>query len=271
VTKGKKKSFLLIFGTGPEAIKLAPLARALKEIGKVRVCVTGQHREMLDQVLDFFSIRPDYDLNVMKKNQGLFSVTAKSLLLIEKAIDDARPDFIIIQGDTTTAFVGALARYYKQVKVAHVEAGLRSFSGKENLWDSGEGKAAERLMDWDAVLRLNKEGVAFGSHTRSHPFLSTLSGGKIGDEVAGSKSVIEERLQKPVDAFCYPYGDYDERVLQEVNKAGYKAAVTIKRGLVHRNDSPVELRRSFIRLTTHPLLFMYKIHSLYEDRKGARP
>lgn len=142
--------------------------------------------------------------------------------------------------------------------------------GKENLWDSAGDKAREPLMDWDEILRLNKNGVAFGSHTRSHPFLSKLSVPQIEDEVSSSKSRIEERLQIPVESFCYPYGDYDDRVVAAVGKAGYTAAVTIRRGLVRRNDNPLELRRSFIRRGTHPFLFMYKVHSEYEDRKGGR-
>lgn len=94
----------------------------------MNVCVTGQHREMLDQVLDFFSIVPDYDLNIMAKNQSLFTITAKSLKLLDSVIAESMPDMIIVQGDTTTALVGALAGYYKRIKVAHVEAGLRSFN-----------------------------------------------------------------------------------------------------------------------------------------------
>ena len=125
--KGRRYRFLFIFGTRPEAIKLAPLILKLRDIGNVRVCVTGQHREMLDQVLRFFSIVPNYNLNVMVKNQSLFTVTVKSLKLLEKVIEESRPDLIIVQGDTTTAFVGALAGFYKKIKVAHVEAGLRSF------------------------------------------------------------------------------------------------------------------------------------------------
>jgi UDP-N-acetylglucosamine 2-epimerase (non-hydrolysing) len=122
-----QKRFLFVFGTRPEAIKLAPLIKRLKDIGSVRVCVTGQHREMLDQVLKFFSISPYYDLNIMAENQGLFAVTAKALRLLEGVIEESRPDLIIVQGDTTTAFAGALAGFYKKIKVAHVEAGLRSF------------------------------------------------------------------------------------------------------------------------------------------------
>ncbi len=123
----KKRRFLFVFGTRPEAIKLAPLALSLREIGDIQMCVSGQHREMLDQVLKFFSIAPDYDLNIMEENQSLFRVTAKSLGLFEKIIDQSVPDLIIVQGDTTTAFTGALAGYYKGIKVAHVESGLRSF------------------------------------------------------------------------------------------------------------------------------------------------
>ncbi len=128
MTRKKKAKFLLIFGTRPEAIKMAPLVPALKQIGEVRVCVTGQHRRMLDQVLDFFSIKADYDLNIMKRDQSLFTVTSGSLKLLESVIDDCRPGVILVQGDTTTAFTGALAGYYKKVKVAHIEAGLRSFN-----------------------------------------------------------------------------------------------------------------------------------------------
>jgi peptidoglycan/xylan/chitin deacetylase (PgdA/CDA1 family) len=142
--------------------------------------------------------------------------------------------------------------------------------GDENLWDSADGNAREPLMDWDEILRLNKAGVAFGSHTKSHPFLSGLSVPLIEDEVAGSRARIEERLQTPVESFCYPYGDYDDRVMEAVRKAGYTTAVTTKRGLARIKDNPLELRRSFIRRGTHPFLFLYKLHSGYEDRKGGR-
>jgi UDP-N-acetylglucosamine 2-epimerase (non-hydrolysing) len=123
------KKILIVFGTRPEAIKMAPIVKELqarKERFEVRVCITGQHREMLDQVLKFFSITPDYDLNVMQPGQTLFGITARILEKIETPIDDFKPDVILVQGDTTTAFVGALAGYYKQVSVGHLEAGLRS-------------------------------------------------------------------------------------------------------------------------------------------------
>lgn len=148
MTRKKKERFLFIFGTRPEAIKLAPLVWALKEIGEVRVCATGQHREMLDQVLDFFSIIPDYDLNIMRRDQSLFSVTAGSLKLLEDVIDDCNPQIIFVQGDTTTAFVGALAGFYKQVKVAHIEAGLRSFNKYSPFPEEINRSLVGRLADY---------------------------------------------------------------------------------------------------------------------------
>ena len=148
MTRKKKERFLFIFGTRPEAIKMAPLVMTLKEIGQVSVCVTGQHREMLDQVLDFFSIRPDYDLNIMRKDQSLFSVTAESLRLLGGVIDNSRPRIIFVQGDTTTAFVGALAGFYKQVKVAHIEAGLRSFNKYSPFPEEINRSLVGRLADY---------------------------------------------------------------------------------------------------------------------------
>jgi len=119
---------LFIFGTRPEAIKMAPLIYELKNnnVFHVKVCVTAQHREMLDQVLNFFKIKPDYDLNIMKPNQSLFTITSDILKSLEPVLEREKPDIIFVQGDTTTAFVGALAGFYKKIKVAHIEAGLRS-------------------------------------------------------------------------------------------------------------------------------------------------
>jgi UDP-N-acetylglucosamine 2-epimerase (non-hydrolysing) len=121
---------LFFFGTRPEAIKLAPLIKELRGHGgnfDVKVCVSGQHREMLDQVLDFFDIVPDADLGLMKPNQDLYGITARGLQGFGKVLKADRPDWLIVQGDTTTTFVGALAAFYEKINVAHVEAGLRSF------------------------------------------------------------------------------------------------------------------------------------------------
>ncbi len=120
---------MTIFGTRPEAIKMAPVVLELqRHPEKIQpiVAVTAQHREMLDQVLQLFHIRPDYDLNIMSPSQTLFDITSRALLGLKEAIGDAKPDIVLVHGDTTTTFVGALAAFYHQVPVAHVEAGLRT-------------------------------------------------------------------------------------------------------------------------------------------------
>ncbi|HEY4063424.1 MAG TPA: UDP-N-acetylglucosamine 2-epimerase (non-hydrolyzing) [Puia sp.] len=120
---------LFVFGTRPEAIKMAPLINAMKndKLFTCRVCVTGQHRKMLDQVLDFFEISPDYDLQLMKENQTLADITADVVKGVDSIIrHQFMPDYVIVQGDTTTAMAGAMAAFYSKVKVIHIEAGLRS-------------------------------------------------------------------------------------------------------------------------------------------------
>ena len=119
---------MTIFGTRPEAIKMAPLVKELegrKEIESI-VCVTAQHREMLDQVLETFNIKPDYDLNIMKQGQTLGEITTRALTGLENVIKECKPDIVLVHGDTTTTFAGALAAFYNQVAIGHVEAGLRT-------------------------------------------------------------------------------------------------------------------------------------------------
>jgi UDP-N-acetylglucosamine 2-epimerase (non-hydrolysing) len=123
------KKILFIFGTRPEAVKMAPLIKEVqKHPDKLQaiVCLTGQHREMLDQVNEFFGIKADYDMNLMKPNQSLFGLTARALEGLEPILEECKPDLIIVQGDTTSVFTGALAGFYKKIPVAHLEAGLRS-------------------------------------------------------------------------------------------------------------------------------------------------
>lgn len=120
---------MLVFGTRPEAIKMAPLVKAFqKESNKFKtiVSVTGQHREMLDQVLDLFEIVPDYDLNIMKQGQDLYDVTSRVLLGMRDVLKEAQPDIVLVHGDTTTSTASALAAFYQQIPVAHIEAGLRT-------------------------------------------------------------------------------------------------------------------------------------------------
>ena len=117
-----------IFGTRPEAIKMAPLVKELEKRNEIEsiVCVTAQHREMLDQVLDTFDIKPDYDLNIMKQGQTLSEITSRALLGLESVIKECTPNIILVHGDTSTTFAGALAAFYNQVDIGHVEAGLRT-------------------------------------------------------------------------------------------------------------------------------------------------
>ena len=125
----KMKKILLVFGTRPEAIKMAPLVKKLQEMPEAFqtiVCVTGQHREMLDQVLRLFEITPDYDLNIMKPNQDLYDITARILLGMRDVLKEVQPDVVLVHGDTTTSMAAALAAFYQQIPVGHVEAGLRT-------------------------------------------------------------------------------------------------------------------------------------------------
>ena len=123
------KTVMLVFGTRPEAIKMAPLVKEFQkhpDSFRTLVCVTGQHRQMLDQVLEIFDIRPDYDLNIMRQGQDLYDVTARVLTGMRDVLAEARPDIILVHGDTTTSTAAALAAFYRQIPVGHVEAGLRT-------------------------------------------------------------------------------------------------------------------------------------------------
>jgi len=125
----QKKRVMLVFGTRPEAIKVAPLVKAFQKHTdrfETTVCVTGQHREMLDQVLHLFEIKPDYDLNIMKQGQDLYDVTARVITGLRDVYKEAKPDVVFVHGDTTTSMAAALAAFYQQIPVAHIEAGLRT-------------------------------------------------------------------------------------------------------------------------------------------------
>ncbi len=122
------KKVMLVFGTRPEAIKMAPLVKKFQENTDFQtlVCVTAQHREMLDQVLDIFDIKPDYDLNIMKQGQDLYDITSRVMLGLRDVLNETNPDIVLVHGDTTTSMAAALAAFYKQIPVAHIEAGLRT-------------------------------------------------------------------------------------------------------------------------------------------------
>lgn len=161
------RKMLFIFGTRPEAIKLAPVIKAATTTDnfKIRVCVTGQHRDLLDQVLNVFSIIPDYDLNIMVPAQSLFYTTSQILNALENVLKQEAPDLVIVQGDTTTAFVASLAAFYSGIKVAHVEAGLRTGRKDEPFPEEINRRCVGVLADlhfaptMQAKVNLLREGV----------------------------------------------------------------------------------------------------------------
>ena len=145
------KTVMLVFGTRPEAIKMAPLVKAFQadpENFRTLVCVTGQHREMLDQVLQIFDIQPDYDLNIMKQGQDLYDVTARVLLGMRDVLREARPDAVLVHGDTTTSTAAALAAFYAQLPVGHVEAGLRTHNMYSPWPEEMNRQLTGRIATW---------------------------------------------------------------------------------------------------------------------------
>jgi UDP-N-acetylglucosamine 2-epimerase (non-hydrolysing) len=163
------KRILIIFGTRPEAIKLCPLVRQLRlspDAYTVKVCVTAQHREMLDHALDAFSIQPDYDLDLMQPRQTLAGLTARILAALDPVLETERPDLVIVQGDTATTLAGALAAFYREIPVAHVEAGLRTGDMTQPFPEEMNRVLTSRLAAWHfaptarAAEALLREGTA---------------------------------------------------------------------------------------------------------------
>lgn len=196
---------IFVFGTRPEAIKMAPLIKVSQADSSVDtvVCVTGQHKEMLYQVLDFFSIKPDYDLELMQPNQTIYDITSKALLGLKRILDKENPDLIFVQGDTTTAFVGALAGYYNQIKVAHLEAGLRSGDMFSPFPEEGNRILAGHLATYHfaptkrAVDNLAKEGITKNVFKVGNTVIDALL---LGLDILKSKDQIEiENLFKGID------------------------------------------------------------------------
>ncbi|NHA04456.1 UDP-N-acetylglucosamine 2-epimerase (non-hydrolyzing) [Mucilaginibacter sp. HC2] len=141
---------LIIFGTRPEAIKMAPLVKAFQYSDKfiTKVCVTAQHRHMLDQVLQFFEITPDFDLNLMKPNQNLYTISSEILLGLKPVLDDFKPDYVYVHGDTTTSTFAAVAAFYSGAKVCHIEAGLRTYEKLSPFPEEINRQLTSRIADW---------------------------------------------------------------------------------------------------------------------------
>lgn len=171
----KKIKVMSIFGTRPEAIKMAPLVKELESRSEIEsiVCVTAQHREMLDQVLKTFKITPDYDLNIMKQSQTLSDVTTRALNGLEGVIKEVKPDIVLVHGDTTTTFAGALAAFYNQVAIGHVEAGLRTNNKYSPFPEEMNRQMVDCMTDmYFAPTNLSKENLLKESKEESKIYVT---------------------------------------------------------------------------------------------------
>jgi len=206
------RKILLIFGTRPEAIKFAPLYQEFNKNSNffdVKVCITAQHRQMLDQVLNFLGIKPDYDLNLMKNNQSLFDITTGVLRGLEKVLKDYKPDLVFVQGDTTSAFVGALSAFYMKIKVAHLEAGLRSYNKYAPFPEEINRVLIGHLADYHfaptikAKENLQKEGVKENVW---------VVGNTVIDALFWGLEIIEKNinLKKEIESFFERFLDSNE-------------------------------------------------------------
>jgi UDP-N-acetylglucosamine 2-epimerase (non-hydrolysing) len=190
-----KKRILTVFGTRPEAIKMAPLVHALSadERFEAKVCVTAQHREMLDQVLELFGINPDYDLNLMKAGQTLNEVTARILLELKPVLQKFKPDVVLVHGDTATTFAASLAAYYEQIAVGHVEAGLRTGNIYSPWPEEGNRKLTGALTKYHfAPTTTSKKNLLVENYLESSIYVT-------GNTVIDALLMVKDKIAKDDD------------------------------------------------------------------------
>lgn len=201
---------MLVFGTRPEAIKMAPLLLEFKKypnLFQTIVCVTGQHREMLDQVLEIFDIKPDYDLNIMQQGQDLYEVTAKVLLGMRDVLKESRPDIVLVHGDTTTSTASALAAFYQQIPVGHVEAGLRTHNPYSPWPEELNRQITARIAMYHfAPTELSRENLLHENIQDTHILIT-------GNTVIDTLRIVTDkiRLDKALS----------EKIRKEIKLAGY--------------------------------------------------
>ncbi|MDW2113377.1 UDP-N-acetylglucosamine 2-epimerase (non-hydrolyzing) [Vibrio sp. 1731] len=190
-----KKKILTVFGTRPEAIKMAPLVHALAADDRfeAKCCVTAQHREMLDQVLELFEITPDYDLNLMKAGQTLNEVTARILLELKPVLEEFKPDVVLVHGDTATTFAASLAAYYEQIAVGHVEAGLRT----GNIYSPWPEEANRRLTG--VLTRYHFAPTETSKHNLLRENFEPSSIQVTGNTVIDALLLIQEKIENNLD------------------------------------------------------------------------
>ena len=211
------KKILLVFGTRPEAIKMAPLVKEFQkdtEHFETKVCVTAQHRQMLDQVLEVFGITPDYDLNIMAPNQDLYDITSKVLLGLRDVLKDFAPDVVLVHGDTTTSMAASLAAFYRQIAVAHVEAGLRTYDMLSPWPEEMNRQVTDRICTYyfaptgqsrQNLLRENIEEkkIFVTGNTVIDALLMAV------DIIATKTGVMEEQIHKEIQEKGYTVGERD--------------------------------------------------------------
>ncbi|WP_318474735.1 non-hydrolyzing UDP-N-acetylglucosamine 2-epimerase [Photobacterium leiognathi] len=209
-----KKRILTVFGTRPEAIKMAPLVHALAndERFEAKVCVTAQHREMLDQVLELFDITPDYDLNLMKAGQTLSDVTAKILLELKPVLQEFKPDVVLVHGDTATTFAASLAAYYEQIAVGHVEAGLRTGNIYSPWPEEANRKLTGALTKYHfAPTEISKANLLKENYSEDNIFVT-------GNTVIDALLMVKEKIDTDLDlkttlASQFPFLDESKKMI----------------------------------------------------------
>lgn len=210
----KMKKILLIFGTRPEAIKMAPLVKEFEKHSdkfETKVCVTAQHREMLDQVLDFFEIKPNYDLNLMKPEQSLYSLTADVIVAMKPILEDFKPDYVFVHGDTTTSTASALASFYGGIKICHVEAGLRTYNKTSPFPEEMNRQLTGRLADIhfaptiEARENLLKEGIDSNA--------IYITGNSVIDALLYSKDKVENVIDNQIESLKEVIDDTKDLIL----------------------------------------------------------
>lgn len=205
---------LIVFGTRPEAIKMAPLIKEFEkhsEFFDTKVCVTGQHRQMLDQVLEFFEIEPEFDLDLMRHNQTLFDISADILLKIKQVFDEFCPDYVFVHGDTTTSTIISLAAFYSKIKVCHVEAGLRTYNKYSPFPEEMNRQLTGRLADYHfsptdlAKANLLREGV--------DPLQVIVTGNTVVDALFDGLERNKELNNPEIDALRHLFPEQKKTIL----------------------------------------------------------
>ena len=208
------KRVLLVFGTRPEAIKMCPLVKEFQkhpEAFETVVCVTGQHREMLDQVLKIFDVKPDYDLNIMKQGQDLYDVTARVLVGMRDILDTVKPDIVLVHGDTTTSMAAAMAAFYRQIPVGHVEAGLRTHNLYSPWPEEMNRQVTGRIAEYDfAPTPLSRQNLLDEGVSEEK---ITVTGNTVIDALHWVVENVMKKGYKPLDPLVASLPQDDRRMV----------------------------------------------------------